>query len=87
MSKKEQYYRYLESKILQAKTSGFEVNANDFSEIAFPHQKDVAAWAVYGGCRAIFCSFGLGKTVIQLMIADAVVKHTHKPFMIGLPLE
>jgi len=86
MTKKEQYNNFLKSKILEVQPSGFEINKDLLNPIAFAHQKDVAAWAIHGGCRAIFCSFGLGKTLIQLLIADAVSKHTEKPFMIGLPL-
>lgn len=80
----EAYDQFLESKILEVKNTGFEYS--DFHKNTFPHQRDTCQWALYGGTRAIFCSFGLGKTVIQLEIATAVIKHTNKPFLIGLPL-
>lgn len=83
-SVKKNYNEFLESKILEVQNTGFEYN--DFHENTFPHQVDVCRWALYGGRRAIFCSFGLGKTVIQLEIANAVIKRTGKPFLIGLPL-
>jgi DNA modification methylase len=78
------YNEFLESKILEVKNTGFEYN--NFHENTFPHQRDTCQWALYGGTRAIFCSFGLGKTVIQLEIAKAVVERTGKPFLIGQPL-
>lgn len=78
------YQDFLEGKILEIKNTGFDYT--DFHKNTFDHQKDVCRWALNGGRRAIFCSFGLGKTVIQLEIALAVIKHTKKPFLIGLPL-
>lgn len=83
------YRKYLEGKILEPKVTGWDVSTvdlvNDFPK-AFNHQYDVVRWAIKGGCRAIFCSFGLGKTIIQLMIAHLVSQKTGKPFLIGLPL-
>ena len=78
------YKEFLESKILEVKNTGFEYS--DFHENTFPHQRDTCRWALHGGRRAIFCSFGLGKTIIQLEIAKAVIAKTGKPFLIGLPL-
>lgn len=81
---KPKYDDFLESKILEVKNTGFDYS--NFHENTFPHQKDVCRWALYGGRRAVFCSFGLGKSVIQLEIARAVIEKTNKPFLIGLPL-
>ena len=75
---------FYESKIMKVQNTGFKWDS--FHPNTFPHQKDTCRWALNGGRRAIFCSFGLGKTVIQLEIAKAVIKHTGKPFLIGLPL-
>lgn len=78
------YNDFLESKILETKNTGFHYE--NYHTNTFPHQRDTCTWALYGGARAIFCSFGLGKTIIQLEIAKAVVEKTGKPFLIGLPL-
>lgn len=78
------YQDFIEAKILETPNTGFEWN--DFHSHTFPHQKDTARWALFGGCRAVFSSFGLGKTVVQLEIARAVIQKTGKPFLIGLPL-
>lgn len=42
------------------------VNATDVHPLLKPHQRDAVLWAVRGGQRAIFASFGLGKTLMQL---------------------
>ena len=78
------YSELIESKIINVEPSGFE--ADTISNQLKPHQKDVVSWALHGGKRAIFCSFGLGKTVMQLEIAVQVIKNTNKSFLIGLPL-
>lgn len=80
------YIDFLENKIITVPLSGFAITPEQVHASCFPHQRDVITWAIAGGRRAIFCSFGLGKTVIQLEIARLVVNHTGKPFLIGLPL-
>jgi hypothetical protein len=81
-----QYSDFIESKILTVPNSGLHVTREQISSVCFPHQADVIQWALEGGCRAIFCSFGLGKTVIQLEIGRLVSQHTGRPFLVGLPL-
>lgn len=78
------YQDFIEAKILEVPNTGFVWNK--FHKNTFPHQRDTVTWALNGGCRAIFCLFGLGKTVMQLEFAKAVISHTGKPFLIGLPL-
>jgi len=52
-----------------------------------PHQRDAVVWAVTGGRRAVFASFGLGKTLIQLEIVRLVLaKLGHGRGLIVLPL-
>jgi DNA methylase/Helicase conserved C-terminal domain len=59
------YTEFLRQKIKMARFSGFTVEPQDCHEILFPHQRDIVRWAVLGGNRAIFASFGLGKSVMQ----------------------
>jgi len=80
-----QYTEFLESKIVVAENFGFKVK-NKLSSKLFPHQKEIVKWALDGGRRAGFCSFGLGKTVMQLEIARQVILKENKPFLIGMPL-
>jgi vacuolar-type H+-ATPase catalytic subunit A/Vma1 len=51
-----------------------------------PHQADMVRWAVQGGRRAIFASFGLGKTIIQLEICRILLEHTGGRGLIVCPL-
>ncbi|MEN0072110.1 MAG: hypothetical protein AAGC63_14100, partial [Propionicimonas sp.] len=61
------YTDLLTSKAQVADETGFPtVTADDVSPVLKPHQRDAVLWAVRGGRRAIFASFGLGKTVMQL---------------------
>lgn len=50
-----------------------------------PHQRDIVQWAVAGGRRAIFASFGLGKTLIQIEIARQLLPLCGR-FLIVAPL-
>ena len=45
---------------------GHDVSPADIHPSVFPHQRDLIAWAVKGGRRAIFAAFGLGKSIMQL---------------------
>jgi hypothetical protein len=80
------YNGLIEGKILDIPKCGIKVQREEINSICFPHQKDIIQWALEGGCRAICCSFGLGKSVMQLEIARLCQKHTGRPFLIGLPL-
>jgi SAM-dependent methyltransferase len=59
------YTTFLRSKIKMASFKGFDIKPEAAHEILFPHQRDIVRWAVLGGNRAIFASFGLGKSVMQ----------------------
>src|SRR6056300_1646446 len=56
-------------------------------DFLFPFQADLVAWAVEMGRAAIFADCGLGKTPMQLVWAENVVRHTGKPVLILAPLE
>lgn len=79
-----EYLEFLESKIVVAESFGF--NPFDNIEILLPHQNDIVNWCIKGGRRAIFASFGLGKTVMQLSIARQCILKENKPFLIAMPL-
>ena len=59
------YTDFLRRKIKMAHFNGFDIEPQACHEILFPHQRDIVRWAVQGGNRAIFASFGLGKSVMQ----------------------
>ena len=69
------YKEFLQTKIELSEDSGFEVDINDINPALKPHQRDAVAWALRGGKRALFESFGLGKTVQELEFLHQVLKH------------
>lgn len=81
-----EYLEFLKSKIDIAKDSGFEVKREDINPILKPHQKDAVMWAIRGGGRALFESFGLGKTVQEIEFCHQIIKHKGGKALIVLPL-
>ena len=69
------YIKFLKDKMAISRQTGFEVNPDELTPSLYPHVKDTVRWAVSGGCRAIFSSFGMQKTVTQLEILRVVLKH------------
>lgn len=81
-----EYKDFLESKVVIAEKFGIETEKIELSESLFPHQKDIVRFCLEGGRRAIFASFGLGKTFMQLELAKQLIKRENKPFLIVCPL-
>ena len=69
----DKYIEFLKSKMAISAESGFTVSDEELTPTLFPHVKDTVKWAVHGGCRAIFSSFGMQKTVTQLEICRVIV--------------
>ncbi len=80
------YEQFLRSKMVIAPESGFEVDRDTLCPLAKGHQKDATWWALKGGWRAIFASFGMGKTLIELMWCQAVATQMGGKTLIVLPL-
>jgi hypothetical protein len=78
------YEEFLESKKHLLGSFGFEPNW--FPDIAFDFQKHIIEKAVRKGRMAVFADTGLGKTLIQLSIAQNIVNHTNKKVLILTPL-
>ena len=81
---KNDYQNFLESKRHSLGSFGFK--ANYIPDIAFDFQKHIIQKAVEKGRIAVFADTGLGKTLIQLSIANNVVRHTNKKVLILTPL-
>lgn len=81
-----EYKEFLKSKVVISESFGFKSDVNNYSKILFPHQKDIINFCLEGGRRAIFASFGLGKTFMQLEIAKQCILKENKPFLIVCPL-
>lgn len=80
------YKEFLESKIELATESGFIVDPADINPALKPHQRDAVRWALKGGRRALFESFGLGKTIQEIEFCYQAVKHCGGKALIVLPL-
>ncbi|SMC64054.1 DNA methyltransferase [Sporomusa malonica] len=80
------YHDFLLSKIALATDAGFEISPDEVNPIAKPHQRDSIVWAIKGGKRALFQSFGLGKSLQQLEWCRLVIKHKGGKALIVLPL-
>lgn len=78
------YQTFLESKRHSIGEFGFEPNY--VPDIAFDFQKYIIEKAVKKGRIAIFADTGLGKTLIQLSIANNIIKQTNKKVLILTPL-
>jgi len=78
------YTDFLESKRHTLGEFGFEPKY--FPEIAFDFQKHIIEKSVKKGRIAVFADTGLGKTLIQLSIANNVIRHTNKKVLILTPL-
>lgn len=86
----EKYIEFLKSKIDIAPETGLDIQVplikfKDGTELK-PHQRDAINWALKGGRRALFESFGLGKTIQQLIICNEIVKAQGGKALIVCPL-
>jgi hypothetical protein len=72
--------------MVHAEDRGIVVSPDELNPKLFPHQRALAAWAIRGGNRAIFASFGLGKTVIQIQILEALLANNQDSGLIVCPL-
>ena len=80
----EDYARFLERKAQIGGNHGFSpVFVPDF---LFDFQKALIEWAVLKGRAAIFADCGLGKTPMELVWSENIVRHTNKPVLILTPL-
>lgn len=77
---------FLKSKMAIAKDTGFEISPDSLNPALLPHQRDIVAWAIKGGRRAIFAKFGLGKTVMEVEFCKRVIEHIGGKALIILPL-
>lgn len=80
------YLNFLKSKIELAPVSGFEIDPNEIHSALKPHQRDAVIWAIMGGRRALFESFGLGKTIQELEWCWQIIRNVGGKALIVLPL-
>ncbi|HEY2644058.1 MAG TPA: DNA methyltransferase [Galbitalea sp.] len=80
------YDEFLREKVNFDQHYGFEIDDSEINPLLFPHQRDIVRWAVYGGRRALFESFGLGKSVQQVEIVRICAAHERGYGLIVCPL-
>ncbi len=78
------YEEFVKSKKHLLGSFGFEPNY--IPDMAFDFQKEIITRAVKKGRIAVFADTGLGKTLIQLALAQNVVNHTKGKVLILTPL-
>ena len=78
------YEEFLKTKSHTIGEFGFEPNF--IPDIAFDFQKHIIEKAIKKGRMAIFADTGLGKTLIQLSLAQNIVNHTNQNVLILTPL-
>lgn len=82
----EEYLKFLRSKMEIAPERGFCIKDSDINQNLKPHQRDAVRWCVKGGCRALFESFGLGKTIQEIEFCRIVTEKIGGKALIVLPL-
>lgn len=79
-----EYDEFLQGKSQLDGNYGFEPDY--VPPFLFPFQAALVEWAVKKGRAAIFADCGMGKTLIELVWAENVARHTGKPVLILTPL-
>jgi DNA modification methylase len=80
------YRAFLAAKAPAATSAGFEVELDEIHPYLMPHARAIVQWAVRGGRRAIFASFGLHKTVIGIETVRLTLARAGGRGLIVLPL-
>jgi hypothetical protein len=78
------YSEFLETK--KHNSINYGIEPNYMCELMFDFQKYIAEYAIKKGRCAIFLDTGLGKTLIELVIATNYVRSTNRPVLIITPL-
>jgi len=78
------YNEFLERKKQSDYYAGFD--AVWIPDFLFDFQKDLVTWSLKKGKSAIFADCGLGKTPMQLVWAENIVRKTNKNVLILTPL-
>ena len=80
------YTAFLREKIKMDTFKGFDVPLEQINPNLKPHTRDIVKWAVQGGNRAIFASFGLHKTATQLEVMRQIGIHRPGLRLLCMPL-
>ena len=78
------YDTFLASKTIAADALGIVRDLSNYP--LFPHQRELAEWALRRGRAAIFAATGLGKTRMHLTWGNEVARETRRPVIVLAPL-
>jgi len=81
-----EYETFLHDKVHFGKNHGFDIELTAVNPILKPHQAALVRWAIRGGRRALFASFGLGKSVMQIEVLRIITEHKGGRGLIVAPL-
>jgi len=81
-----EYDEFVASKLGSIDTDGIDVDRDDLCESLFDYQRDIVTWALRKGRACIFSDCGTGKTLMQLVWADEVCRHSGGRVLILAPL-
>lgn len=82
----EGYREFLERKACVAPQDGFDTPTGAVSDRMMPHCQAIVPWMLAGGRRALFATFGVGKTSVQLETIRIAAEHTGGRGLIVVPL-
>lgn len=80
------YQEFLSSKFQFSQSWGFDLFPEDLPALLKPHQKDIVCWAAKRGRAAIFAAFGLGKSLMQICLLQAIRGHKGGAVLVIAPL-
>ena len=80
-----EYADFIRSKQKTEMLDGISGNV-ELNKYLKPFQRAITEWNLRRGRASSFAGTGLGKTLMELSWADAIVKHTNKPVIIFAPL-
>lgn len=80
------YLDFLRAKTRIAERRGLDVDDSEINPLLKPHQRMMVRWALSGGCRGLFASFGLGKSFMQIEFCRIVVSRVGGMGLITIPL-
>ena len=78
------YYQLLDRKAQSDQNSGFDPLW--LPEFLYDFQASLTEWAIKKGRAAIFADCGMGKTAMQLVWAENVVRKTNRPVLLLTPI-
>jgi hypothetical protein len=84
IERQDDYASFIQRKTQAADGGGF--TPVWMPEVLFDFQRAIVEWALRKGRAALFVDTGLGKTIMQLVWAENVVRHTGRPVIILAPL-